>query len=137
MKDKKPAMRILFLDQDEASFQIWKCMANVIEKLPPVELFHASDATEALMLLENVKPDVIVLDSDLEEEHVMFMDSIAETHPPILIQVDEEGTQQQKSTDDKVFYVTKTGTLEGIHKTLLVATSMVTNDVKVIRPDLH
>lgn len=137
MKDKKPAMRILFLDQDEASFQIWKCMANVIEKLPPVELFHASDATEALMLLENVKPDVIVLDSDLEEERMMFMDSITDTHPPILIQVDEDEKQQRNSTDDKVFYVTKTGTLEGIHKTLLVATSVATKDVKVARPNLH
>lgn len=100
-------------------------MASVIQQLPPVELFHACDATEALSLLENVKPDVIVLDNDLTEERDMFMESIGGDHPPILIQVSEDG-EGRSSGSEGVLYVTKTATLEGLHKMLLVATTVAT-----------
>ena len=116
--------KILFIYEDEASFQIWKCMANVIEQLPPVELFLALDATEGLNMIDHVKPDVIVLDNDMADERDMFLDNISVDHPPILIQTDSTSRNQQMVNGKQVVYVEKNGTLEGIHKTLLVATTV-------------
>ncbi len=129
MIEQGKATKILFIDEDEASFQIVKCMANVIEQLPPVELFHACDATEGLMMLDNVKPDVIVLNDDMKEERDVFIESLSADHPPILIQSEDSPSQsapKTRCTGKQVTYVEKSGTLEGIHKTLLVATSVAT-----------
>ena len=126
------ATKILFIDNDETTFQFRKCMARVLGQLPPIELFHASDATEALHLLEQLKPDVVVLDGDTPEERDLFLDSIVGDHPPIIVQ-SEGGEKDVKGFPahwrSQVTYVSKMETLEGIHQTLLVAASMASKDL--------
>jgi DNA-binding NarL/FixJ family response regulator len=128
MNRKESATRILFIFDDEASFQIWKCMANVIEQLPPVELFLALDATEGLSMLEYVHPDVVVIDNNMSEERDMFIDSLSTDHPPILIQVDDSSKLGNTFHGKEVIYIERNGSLEGIHKTLLVAASAAENN---------
>ena len=121
MKSKDVATKILFLDDDEISFEFRKCMAKVLSSIPPVELFHASDATEALGLLESLHPDVIVLNEDLAEENALFLDSLTQDHPPIVVQTDKE---QKKALDESITYIKRNETIEGIHQTLVVATTI-------------
>jgi DNA-binding NarL/FixJ family response regulator len=114
--------KILFIDNDEMAFQVRQCMARVLGELPPVELFHANDATEGLQLLENLRPDVVILDDEVPEERDLFLDSVTGLYPPIVVQT--EGTAKSKSSSNKVTYVMKNESLEGIHHTLLVATTL-------------
>jgi DNA-binding NarL/FixJ family response regulator len=126
------ATKILFIDNDETTFQFRKCMARVLGQLPPIELFHASDATEALHLLEQLKPDVVVLDGDTPEERDLFLDSIVGEQPAIIVQSEsgsKEGTNMPAHWKSQVTYVSKMETLEGIHQTLLVAASMASKDM--------
>lgn len=119
--------KILFIDNDEMIFQIRQCMARVINQLPPVELFHASDATEGLQLMEQMKPDVVILDDDVPEERDLFLDSLSHIHPPIMVQVEQEMNQKRRGRGNKeVTYITKNDSLEGLHSTLLVATTLAT-----------
>ena len=78
MADSVAPTKILFVDSDEAAFHFRKCMVKVIAELPPVELFHATDATEALMLIDRLKPHVIVLDNESIEERELLLDSLTE-----------------------------------------------------------
>lgn len=113
--------KILFIDNDEMAFQVRQCMVRVLNQLPPVELFHANDATEALALLENLKPDVIILDDELAEERDLFLDSLTPKHPPVVVQTESEA---KKAARKEVTYIEKNESLEGIHQTLLVATTL-------------
>ena len=115
--------KILFVDSDDALMQVWQCIAFALDGIPPVEFFHATDATDGLSMVEKCRPDVIILnlDEDLSEERDVFMESLYGQHPPVIVPTDEEYSAQKK--DDKVIYVTRGGTLDGIHKALLVATS--------------
>jgi DNA-binding NarL/FixJ family response regulator len=119
--------KILFIDNDEMAFQIRQCVARVLSQLPPVELFHACDATEGLQLMENLKPDVVVLDDELPEERDLFIESVGRHHPPILVQTESDRTKARKS--QTVTYISKNPSLEGIHQTLLVATTIASRDI--------
>ena len=68
--------RLLFVDADETSFQVWQCMANVLDSLPPFEFHYAADATEALEGLDQIKPDVIVLNFSDGENSFGYSDII-------------------------------------------------------------
>jgi chemotaxis response regulator CheB len=123
MDSESPTTKILFVDSDEISFQFRKCMAKVLSSLPPIELFHASDATEALGLLETLKPDVVVLDDELREENNLILDSIHNQHLPILMQSDKKISKKNNSTG-QITHVSKDESIEGIHQTLLIATKL-------------
>ena len=115
--------KILFLDNDETAFQFRKCMAKVLGQLPPMELFHAGDATEALHLMEQLRPDVVVIDNEVPEERDLFLDSLPGAHPPVVVQSDTE-----QKANGNITYIRKSETLEGIHETLIVATAIATRD---------
>ena len=122
---RQQVTRILFIDNDELSFEFRKCMARVISSLPPMELFHAHDATEALNMLESLHPDVVILDSDSHEENELFIDSLNGSHPPIVVLEDDP---QLKNAANDIRYLKKNDSIEGIHQTLLVASELGTKD---------
>ena len=116
--------RLLFVDADETSFQVWQCMANVLDSLPPFEFHYASDATEALEVLEQIKPDVIVLNFSDEEaaEREVFLESLYCGHPPVVVTTDE--LERALEEDRDLIYRIGCGSLDGIHKTLIAAASL-------------
>lgn len=117
--------KILFVDGDETSFQVRQCMAKVLDALPPVELFHARDATEALAMLDQLKPDVIVLDDETPAERDLFMDSLTGIHPPIVVRSDTRSTSPKEfSLGNSVNYIPKNESLDGIHQTLILVTAI-------------
>lgn len=125
MGESQPT-KILFVEEDERSFEVRQCVAKVLQALPPVQLFHAKDATEALHLLEQIRPDVIVLDGDGQEEKELFIDSLHGEHPPVVVRTEEEDKNIVKnfSLEKSVNYIPKNESLEGIHQTLLLAAAI-------------
>ena len=125
MGDSQPT-KILFVEEDERSFEVRQCVAKVLQSLPPVQLFHAKDATDALNLLEQIRPDVIVLDGEVQEEKELFIDSLHGEHPPVMVRTEEEDANVVKnfSLDKSVNYIPKNESLEGIHQTLLLAAAI-------------
>jgi len=125
----QPITKILFIDNDETSFQFRKCMAKVLNSLPPIELFHAVDATEALGMLETLQPDVIVIDGELAEEKELFLDSLSSEHPPIVLQTNEstdERNSDQFETSNHITKMEKNESVDGIHQTLRLASELGT-----------
>lgn len=123
MSNEVPVTKILFVDNDEMGFQFRKCMAQALKSLPPVELFHATDASEALALVDSLRPHVIVVDDECKDETDLLMDSLSPNHPPILLQTSEQ--QKNASTPTElVTRIQKNESLEGIHYTLLLASSL-------------
>lgn len=125
MAEQVQTTRILFVDSDEQSFEVRQCVARVLAALPPVELFHAKDATEALSLLDEVKPDVVVIDDEQTAECDLFMDSVGANHPPIVVRTETRKPDPKTFTlDEDVTYIPKSETLEGIHQTLMLVTAI-------------
>lgn len=117
--------KILFVDNDETSFQVRQCMARVLNSLPPIELFHARDATEALAMLNQLKPDVIVLDDETPAERDLLMDSLPGNHPPIVLRSETRlPTPEKFRLDEPVTYIPKNESLDGIHQTLILVTAI-------------
>lgn len=116
--------RLLFVDADEMSFQVWQCMANVLDSLPPFEFYYAADATEALEVLEQIKPDVVVVNFSDEEaaEREVFLESLYGAHPPVVVTTDE--LERALEEDRQSIYRIGCGSLDGIHKTLVAAASL-------------
>jgi DNA-binding NarL/FixJ family response regulator len=129
--------RILFVDNDETAFEFRKCMAKVLGQLPPMELFHASDATEALHILEQVQPHVVVFDDEIPEERELFLESLNGAQPQIVIQTDKTDPASRKAMAHKrVTFLKPSDSLEGIHETFVVAATLankgVTADPKLL-----
>jgi DNA-binding NarL/FixJ family response regulator len=117
--------KILFVDGDETSFQVRQCMAKVLNSLPPIELFHARDATEGLALLDQLKPDVVVLDDEIPGERDLFIDSLPGNHPPIVLRSETNSVKPEKfRLDEPVTYIPKNESLDGIHQTLILVTAI-------------
>ncbi|MCB0323976.1 MAG: hypothetical protein KDD69_10395 [Bdellovibrionales bacterium] len=116
-----PPTKILFIEHDEAAFQIRQCIARALLSLPPVELYHARDATEALSMLESLNPDVIVIDGEETEERELFIDSLSLNHPPIVVQTE---AQASSVCDSEITCIQKNDSLEGIHQTLTLAAAL-------------
>jgi chemotaxis response regulator CheB len=114
--------KILFIDDDEMSFQIRKCIAKALAALPDVELFQAHDATEGLQMIDNVKPDVVVIDHEEIEEQELFIESLSSNHPPIVLQT--QTGRSEKTAAKKITCIPKSDSLEGIHQTLLIAAAI-------------
>ena len=115
--------KILVVDSDETSFQVRKCIAKVLAALPPLELFHARDASEALALLDQLKPDVVMMDHENEAEKDLFFDSLTLNHPPVMVCTDE-ANQNKFSVDKPITYVKKSESLDDIHQSLMIATKL-------------
>ena len=113
--------KILFIEEDLTAFEIRKCIAAVLEGIHPVELFHAKDASEGLELLDEVRPDVIVIEHEEKAEADLFLDGLAYDHPPIVVDNDDSCESDKRNG---VTYIKKDGSLEGIHKLLKTATSL-------------
>ena len=129
----KAVTKILFIDEDETSFQFRKCMVQVLQSLPPVELFHAQDATEALQMLDNVRPDVVILDDEMKEECELFLESLTLNHPPIMLQIDGSKPKTHNSTRHvKITSIRKNESLAGIHETLVAATDIAAKEDKLV-----
>ena len=130
MQTEGSTTRILIVDSDETSFEIRQCIARALEELPPIELFHARDATEALALLETLAPDVVVIDDDEPGERDLFIDSLATDHPPIVLCTDDLCAEQSEAegsvlqVDREITYIPKSETLEGFHQTLKLAAAI-------------
>lgn len=124
VSDSMPT-KILIIDHDELSFQIQQCIAKALAKIPPVELYHAKDATEALAMMDNLRPDVVLIDDEEPEERNLFIDSLSRNHPPVLIQTSENFTQAKNFTlQDEITRIPRSESLEGIHQTLMLAVAM-------------
>jgi len=113
--------KILFIEEDLITFEIRKCIAAVLEGIQPLELFHAKDATEGLELLDEVKPDVVVIGHEERSETELFMDGLTMNHPPVVVDQEESQTSHKR---DGVTYTKKDGSLEGIHQLLKTAQSL-------------
>lgn len=140
MQEQFQATKILFIDNDETAFEVRQCMAKVLGSLPPVKLFHAKDATEALSMLDELKPDVVVLDDEQGAEKDLFMDSLHGVHPPIVVRSEtHRPSPKEFRIDQSVTYIPKSDSLEGIHDTLVLITAIgvrATN-VKGIANSMH
>lgn len=116
--------KILFIDSDENSFEFRKCMASVLTTLPPVELYHALDATEALGLLEAIAPDVVVIDGDFSEEAELFLDSLSSNHPPIVLQTNASVIGRLRVEEELITRIEKNESVDGIHRMLKIASDI-------------
>jgi DNA-binding NarL/FixJ family response regulator len=115
--------KILFVEEDELTFEFKKCIAQALQKTDKLELLYAQDATEGLKLLEREQPDVIVLDDTLNEECELFLESLSALHPPIVLQI--EGKQKTKVGKlENLNCVKKDESLNGIHSILMTATNI-------------
>ena len=117
--------KILIINHDEACFQVQQCIAKALSNLPPVELYHARDATEALGLLDRLSPDVVVISDEEPDEGELFIDSLASNHPPILLQT-ETGVPAPKDFNirGEITRIPKNESLEGLHHTLMLAVAI-------------
>lgn len=124
-QDHSRTTKILFVESDDMSFQVRQCIAKVIEALSTVELFHAHDATEALSMLDQVKPDVVVFEDEHTGETELFIDSLSPNHPPVVMRTDDATPSEKPfSLDKPITYIPKVESLDGIHETLVLATAL-------------
>lgn len=125
MQAEESLTRILIVDNNERMFEVRQCIARALTELPPIELFHARDATEALALLDSLAPDVVVLDSEEPGERDLFMDSLSSDHPPIVLCTESQSEDSiTMEIDREVTYIPKSETLEGFHQTLKLAAAI-------------
>ena len=129
MEFQTPPTKILFVDSDESSFEFHKSLVETHKNLPNVELFHAADATEALYLLDQIQPDVVVLDDESREENELFLDSMAINHPQIVIQSE---SKLKSNRDEKITWVKKSESLSGIENIILLANNLIKNSNAII-----
>jgi DNA-binding NarL/FixJ family response regulator len=117
--------KILVIDEDESSFQIRQCIAKALHGLPPVEMYHAHDATEALAMIERLCPHVILVDYDQPEERELFIDSLSSQHPPIVLETEGEFTSVQDfSVSQEITYIPRSESLEEMHQELLLVAAL-------------
>ena len=118
----KDATTVLYVDKDETLFHIKSCIAKALTILGQVNLLYAKDIYQALVVMETAKPDVVVLESALEDKYI---DLLEQPHnvPLIIIETEEPEKLKLNSVNRKVIYVLKSSNLEGIHQELLIVTS--------------
>ncbi len=115
--------KVLFFDNDETSFQFRQCMARVLNQIPPVELLHAKDATEALKVLDASEIDVVVIDADIKDELEFFLENLKLGHPPIVLRTDTKPNPADYSVQG-ITFIKKNESLAGVHQTLLIAATV-------------
>lgn len=119
--------KVLFIDNDVTSFEFRKCMVKALDRIPPIELFHAKDATEGLEMLEKFNPDVVVVDDELVEERDLFIESLNPIHPAIVLHTERPQVPPTRSSSFHgidVTYLSKDESLAGLHDTLMKLTNI-------------
>lgn len=125
MTRPQSATKILIVEQDDISFEFFRSLAEKLEELPPVELFHARDATEALALLESIAPDVLLIDDHSPEESELLLDSLASQHPPVVLCTEDlERATRSVAFDELVTCIERNESLEGLHQQLKIAAAL-------------
>ena len=120
--------QVLVVDHDEASFQVRKCIASVSSGLCSLELIYARDASEALILIERNKPDVILFNADENvEEFELLIESLETEHPPIILQGDFEQLKLPKT--ESIKRIPNDESIDAIHQTLMLVDSIAKNPV--------
>ena len=109
-------------------------MAQVIASLPPFELVHAKDATEALELIDKDGADVLVVDDELSDELSLIIDSLGNSNMPILLQSNGEASEPFSSRLN-ITVIPKEESIDHFHRTLLAATEIRLD--KIERKILH
>lgn len=122
--NNEKTMKILFLDNDEMSFAIRQCIARVLTNLPPLELYHATDAASALDALESFAPDVIVADENSYDELEILFDSTDHQRPPVLLQSEKNLVSEAELANKNVMRIGKSGSIDGLRRTLVAATTL-------------
>jgi len=122
-------LKILFLEKDPLSFNAKECIAKSLKSLPPLNLHHAEDAASALLKLEELVFDVVVIDEELEREHKFFMDNLNLEHPPILSctdnqEFDREKFEKEFKNNKAILNIPKDDSLDGIVNTLILASGI-------------
>jgi DNA-binding NarL/FixJ family response regulator len=130
MNNHIPPTKLLFIDDDESSFEAWQSMATILSSLPPITFYHAADASDALHMLDKIQPDVIVLnlDDNLVDERAVFIDSLFGDYPPVVVPMEDDVSSSAMS--DKLIYLSNCSSIEGIHKTLLTAATAAKKPVE-------
>lgn len=126
-----PVVRILLIDEDDASYHFHCCMARVLSELPPVEVFHAHDASEALGMLDKVSPDVLLLSHDSKEEKTLLLELLKGNHPPVVVSSDDAPMSLTLAKRAQVTMLPACETLEDIKNVLTLATSLGLGGTKV------
>ena len=121
--------KILFVEEDELTFEFKKCIAQALQNIKHptegiIEMYYAQDATEGLKILEKERPDIVVLDDNINEECELFLESLSPQHPPIVLQVD--GKQKTKIGKlNNLSCMQRDDSLDSINSVLAVATSIL------------
>lgn len=129
--------KILFLDDDEMSFAVRQCIARVIANNPPVELFHACDAASALDVLDNVSPDVIVVDDNCYHELELLSESVVENRVPVLLQSNDPCFLNLDFSTTTLMRIEKNASLDGLKNTLVVAAEMARGKIQEVVSHVH
>lgn len=125
MGHEQSVTRILIVEEDDISFEFCRSLADRLEELPPIELFHARDATEALALLESISPDVLVIDDEHPEESELLIDSLNAQHPPVVFCTEDVDKAIRVLTHaEHVTCIQRSESMEGVHQTLRVAAAL-------------
>lgn len=125
MRNEKEVTRILIVEQDESSFEYCRTLAERLEELPPIELFHARDATDALALLESIAPDVLVIDDENPDESELLMESLDSDSLPIVFCTENVDNAIRSLMDaNHITCLQRSESLESLHQTLRVAAAI-------------
>ena len=117
--------KILIIDENEILFEIKQCVARALEGLPPIELLHARDAADALLLIDSIAPDVIIISDENTEDNNLLIDSLSHSHPPIVLQTSEDfDTLEPITSNREIAYIEKSESIEGIQKILTLAAAL-------------
>ncbi len=124
MQSEKTVTKIVFVESDEVSFQFRKCMATVIQSLPSLELYLATNAEEALKLIEDNKADVLVVDDELTDDLQLIIDNNSLGNIPIILQTDEGEAKLEVFPESTITILPHEESLEEIHSLLKIAHSL-------------
>ena len=125
MRNEQEVTRILIVEEDESSFEYCRTLADRLDELPPIELFHARDATEALALLESIAPDVLVIDDENPDESGLLMESLdSHTLPIVFCTENVDNAIRMLMDANHITCLQRTESLEGLHQTLRVAAAL-------------
>ena len=115
--------KVLFIDPDETSFQLTKCVARVITQFPPLEFIHSTSFDEASSLIEETNPNLVVIDDQLEHGIEEFLNESEGKSQVFVILTSRPGALKHLESN-RVICVPQDGSLEGVHKTLFILASL-------------
>ena len=127
-KETFPTGRVLFVEEDIAAFQILECLVKVLQNIHPIELFHASDASDALSRFSKIHPHVIVMNNESYEDIELLKDNIINENASLVLfrNIDEQDNNKKQKSDTNIVFLPRSETLEEIHNNLIILSSLAT-----------